>query len=117
MKPPRSRSLIYSVCSDSTPDFGELGQQALGDFVVGVGQDLAAALVNDVLGNHPTNQKVIRNGNLLDPAASSSRMCLAVIRLSLAMISFPDGSLKSKRATSPAQTLWNQRKLDYLLPR
>ncbi|EXI74156.1 MAG: hypothetical protein AW07_02294 [Candidatus Accumulibacter sp. SK-11] len=35
------------------------------------------------------------------PAASSSRMCLAVIRLSLAMISLPDESLKSKRATSP----------------
>ncbi|KFB71957.1 MAG: hypothetical protein AW09_002877 [Candidatus Accumulibacter phosphatis] len=94
---------------------GEFRQQALGDFVIGVGQDLATALVNDVLGNHPANQKIIRNSNLLDPGLIEFTDVLGGNPLVLADDQLPGRVVKVETRDFPAQTLWNERKLDYPL--
>src|SRR5664279_2224784 len=46
--------------------FDQLGQQGVGDFVVGIGENLAGVLINNILCHHPTDEKILRYCDLLD---------------------------------------------------
>ena len=101
MKAPRSSSLVYRVSTVVNAGFAQLGEQGLGDFVVGVGDDFAGRLIDDVLGDDATDDESSGTAICLRPAVPMSRNMFGGDPLVLGNNDLPSGAMKSKRATSP----------------
>src|SRR5690606_365780 len=55
-----------------------LGQQGLGDFVIGIGNHFTGVCTDHILGQHTANQIVFRHGNAFDLGVGQFAQVLAV---------------------------------------
>jgi len=95
--------------------FTQLGEQGLGDFVVGVGDNFAGCLIDDVLGDHTTNQEFVRHSDLLDTSSTDITNMFGGNPLVLGNNQLAIRPDEVETGHFAAQTLRNQRELDLLL--